>query len=468
MKENNLVASVALFSELYNSNKYSSPADIIAEFIKAAIITENVWETNATDINSLLAKVYNFHLPDSVIKTTLRTKCKGLYTVQVNGNLLFNENVRKGYEEIHNKYENIAKIQSSVNEALVDFVKQKTNIDFTANSENEIISSLHNFLFDKSIESKYTSVISAFILSNKSNETFTENLNLIREGIILYQGIKYTADINELGKWNTELTIFLSTEHLFNCIGYNGSLFEQIFSDFFTLVSEINLTGKNKYGEKLIKLRYFEETAKAVDAYFLKAENFMRGRSINEFNQPALLSILKGCKTPSDIVNKKITFFNLLKEKDILQYQIKQNIYNYSDYVVEGQNFLDELQKESKNAGHDFFDVSDAEQILKLFTKINYLRDNNNAIGFENIGHIYITADRFTLYLANAVQSKMNNEYVPFAKNIDYITNKFWFKLKKGFAVDSQIPISFNVVTKAQVVLSGQVKQRVSQAFIKI
>ena len=88
--------------------------------------------------------------------------------------------------------------------------------------------------------SKY---ISAFVIKNQGNAAFTNGLNLIKEGVILYQGIKFTADINELGKWNSELTIFLSTEHLFNALGFNGILYQQIFDDFDKLVSEINFSG---------------------------------------------------------------------------------------------------------------------------------------------------------------------------------------------------------------------------------
>ena len=89
--------------------------------------------------------------------------------------------------------------------------------------------------------------------------------------MILYQGIKFTADINELGKWNSELSIFLSTEHLFNSLGYNGLLFKQIFDDFYNLVREINTSGKTKSGDKLVNLYYLEETRDEVNYFFQTA-----------------------------------------------------------------------------------------------------------------------------------------------------------------------------------------------------
>ena len=80
----------------------------------------------------------------------------------------------------------------------------------------------------------------AFIIQNQSNLHIRNCLNLIREGVILYQGIRYTSEVDELGKWDSNLVIYLNTEYLFNVLGYNGILFKEIFDDFFKLVSEIN------------------------------------------------------------------------------------------------------------------------------------------------------------------------------------------------------------------------------------
>jgi len=76
MKENNLLASVALFGELYNSSTYKSVSDIIAEFIKGAVVYEEKYTLNSTEVVALLAKVYEFKIPESVIRTTLRASLK--------------------------------------------------------------------------------------------------------------------------------------------------------------------------------------------------------------------------------------------------------------------------------------------------------------------------------------------------------------------------------------------------------
>jgi hypothetical protein len=76
IKEQNLLASAALFSELYNNDNYKNIADIIAEFIKGAVITENKFSFNSTEITDLLERIYEFQIPESVVRTTLNNKLK--------------------------------------------------------------------------------------------------------------------------------------------------------------------------------------------------------------------------------------------------------------------------------------------------------------------------------------------------------------------------------------------------------
>lgn len=64
---------------------------------------------------------------------------------------------------------------------------------------------------DNGYSEKYSDFISAYVLTKEQDTNFRELLNSIKEGLILYQGINYTADINHLGSWNNDLTIYLGT-----------------------------------------------------------------------------------------------------------------------------------------------------------------------------------------------------------------------------------------------------------------
>jgi len=290
MKENNLLASVALFSELYNNESYTSVADILGEFIKGVVITENKWTINSTELTHLLEKVYEFKIPESVVRTTVRNRLKDIVTT-VNGHYIFDNKIATGFEKISEEYNSILKIQKNIVEGLIKFIETKEIEPISENERNLITENFNKYLLDNGVSDKYSKLISAFVIKNQNNQIFTDNLNLIREGVILYQGIRYTADINELGKWNTELTIFLSTEHLFNSLGFNGILFQQIFDDFYKLVYEINLSNKNKYGEKLIQLKYLDETKDEVNAFFQTAELIHKGTFALDPSKPAMKSI---------------------------------------------------------------------------------------------------------------------------------------------------------------------------------
>ncbi|MES2777561.1 MAG: hypothetical protein V4722_25505 [Bacteroidota bacterium] len=466
MKENNLLASVALFSELYNNDKYSSIADIIAEFIKGAVVSENKWNLNSTELTHLLEKVYEFKIPESVVRTTVRNRLKGIVT-SAHGHYIFDNKIAADFEKINEGYNSILKIQQNIVEGLVSFIKTKEKDPITESDKNLIIENFNKYLLDNGVSEKYSKLISVFVIKNQSNQVFTDNLNLIREGMILYQGIRYTADINELGKWNTELTIFLSTEHLFNSLGFNGILYQQIFDDFYKLVSEINLANKNKYGEKLIQLKYLEETKDEADSFFQSAELIHKGAYALDPSKPAMKSILEGCRNLSDVRSKKVRFELDLKQKGITLQEFNQSIYNYTEFVVEDENVLSHLKNEATKKGRHF-DENLCRQFFRIFTKINYFRGRESKSKFEKIGHIFITGNRFALYLAHQSKVKFLDDDIPFAKDIDYITNKFWFKLKKGFSEKQGLPKSFSVITKAQLVLSSQLNQTIFQEYNKL
>lgn len=466
MNENNLIASVALFSELYNNDKYTNVTDILAEFIKGVVIQENKWTVNSTELTFLLEKVYDFKIPESVVRTTVRNRLKEI-VISKDGHYVFNTSIKKDFEPLNAEFISIQSKQNIIIEQLLNYIEEIEKNKISESEKQFVIENFNKYLIDNGVTEKYSKYISAFIIKNQTNFEFTNSLNIIREGVILYQGIRYTADINELGKWNSELTIFLSTEHLFNSLGFNGLLYKQIFDDFYNLVREINTSNKNNHREKLINLYYLEETKTEVNHFFQTAESILKGSTTLDTSKTAMKAILSGCNNPSDIITKKIKFESDLKSMGIHLKEFKNSIYDYPEYVVEDESILSELKNESEKKGK-FFDENICRQFFKIFTKINYFRGGESKINFEKIGHIFITGNRFALFLAHQSKVKFGADDIPFAKDIDYITNKFWFKLKKGFSDKSNLPKSFDVVTKAQIILSAQLNQTVYQEYKKI
>jgi hypothetical protein len=169
-----------------------------------------------------------------------------------------------------------------------------------------------------------------------------------------------------------------------------------------------------------------------------------------------MTTIIDGCKTPADVVTKKSNFYELLKqnlilEDDYTQYYSTQN----HKYNLEDQDLLKNLSKE--------IGVEDLSSYLKYLNFINIHRKGNNHSAFERIGFVLLSGTANTLRLAFHESIKPNGN-IPLASNLSFVTNKFWFKLNKGFG-KSEHPKSFDIVTKAQIVLSNQLNDTVADKF---
>ena len=59
MNDKKLLASVALFGQLYNSSKYTNISGIIAEFIKGAIVLHNKYSLTSYELKNLIKEARN-------------------------------------------------------------------------------------------------------------------------------------------------------------------------------------------------------------------------------------------------------------------------------------------------------------------------------------------------------------------------------------------------------------------------
>lgn len=462
MKDKNLIASVALFSELYNSDTYKNIPEIIAEFIRGAVIFENKYSFNSTELKDLLNRIYGFDIPESVIRTTLQNKFKDEIKRE-NNYFHFDESIKNRQSNINSDFNEISKSQNQVIEDIYAYIGKKKRITLEPSDKREILENVFHFLMDNGYSEKYSDLISAYVLTKEQDTNFRELLNSIKEGLILYQGINYTADINQLGSWSNDLTIYLGTEHLFNALGYNGILYKEIFDDFNKLVFEINTFHKNSKRKK-IELKYLEETKIEIDNFFQTAESIKKGNKTLDPSKLAMETIIKKSNSLSDIITLRVQFDIELKRLGIQFQDFNFSVDRTAQYNVVDQNVIDELKKISEEKGR-YFNEDNCQYYFKLFTKINTFRNGVNNNRFEKCGHLYVTETAFVKYLAHNNLVKFEDYDTPFAKDIDFVTTRFWFTLKKGFSNKQSLPKSFDVITKAKIILSSHLTNGISKSY---
>lgn len=108
-------------------------------------------------------------------------------------------------------------------------------------------------------------------------------------------------------------------------------------------------------------------------------------------------------------------------------------------------------------------DISSKESIfasMRYLSHINKLRRGINCNGFERCGFVFLTATGRTLRLSSSVDFHKEGE-VPLATSLDFLINKFWFRLNKGFGVNKS-PRTVDMVLKAKQVLSSIISNRAS------
>ncbi len=445
-EENKLLASLAVFRELYDEEK--DVYGIISAFLKEIIRNESLYSFSLNEITEKLNSTYEFEIPPAVVKTSLaRLK----FIEKEKTNYLISDVSKITGKSINKTQKDIEILNQSIFDNLIAFIESKILKKLSIQEKETVSHSFCSFLLDNSNGDEYIEYITTFILENDKDVNFKNQLNLIREGVIIYTGIKFNNNLNDVGSWNTELTIYLETEILFHLAGFNGELFKSLAMDFISLVREINTKAK----KKLIKLKYFNEVKTEIDGFFTKAKHLVNGNVRPNPNVTAMISIVNGCSSPSDVLDKKTDFFLLLTGLGIYEdtYQDYFEPYNHKYNVINEEI----LTKISEEIGKE------AAPYLKFLNYISIHRRELKEKNFENIKYILLSGNATTIKVAwNDLIKEDGN--VPLATHLSFLTNKFWFKLNKGFGKNT-LPKSFDVITKAQTVLSRVLNDNIGEKY---
>lgn len=364
------VSAIVTFRQLYDDGKHDI-YEIMSKFIESIVISEKKYYFELIEMSELLKNHYGFKIPDYVIKTSIKKlnfikKESNSYIVDYNQ--VEESNFIHDYEAA--KYDN-----EMVFNELCEFVEAHRGT--LSKQDKQVLSKeFCYFLLEDSNADKYSDLISAFIL--KKAEIHDDlQIRKIKEGAILYAGINYNSNISDRTAWKEDINIYVENEILFHLAGYNGEVFKRIASDLMTLVSEMNSKSK----KKVIKVNYFEEVEKEIDDYFTKAQHIVKGHDIVSTDNDAMKKIVEGCKTGSDVIDKKVKFNRLIAQYGIT----KAKEYDYYNERNHKYNV------ESREMFNEFDIAEDKDRYLKHLNYISILRKNNNTNDLKKARHIILT-----------------------------------------------------------------------------
>ena len=462
MDKNYKLAALALFRELYNSNK--DVYEVLSIFIKHILYKHHIVSFSETEINGYLKDDFDFDIPDAVIAHTIRKKTslrkdkygKYLITDEFNDTQLQQDISRQ--IQIYNDNAN----------SLIDKMYQyfcAKNID-KKTTEKEIKKklciALYGLCLDRTYNDEYSCYVSSYIIDNLHNAEIQRTLSEIKEGIILYSGLKWTSPKSIIGEWRSQLVVYLDTEILFSAFGYNGDLHKKLFDDFYNLVQEVNKK-KGNISHDIIKLKYFEYTRIDIDNYFNAASIIVEKNSAPIPGKQAMIDIIRNCEAKSDVEDKKIKFLSYLhntlgiKEETGMSYYESQ----YNADNIDESYLVSYFQQK-----YPQYDLTDISNYIKMLNCVNICRKGINNINFDDCRYVLLTGKSAII---NMVTDDKFKEIAPtyLATTIQYITNRIWFRLNKGFSSNLSL-VSLDIVASAKILLSSQINNKVQTAYQKL
>lgn len=441
MEQNAALASWALYSELYNSDKYNSQYQILVPFIKCAIIEERLRKFPASKIHNVLSNKFGFDIPIAVIITSLKKikeidYCKGEYTVK--NNIELDENIKK-------RLSTAKETADSILMNFKQFVMVEKKGDVTEEEVNDLVNNFLKYLIDEEMEDNECNklLFSRYALYCAENPEFKEQLSLIKSGSLIYLGLNY--DVENIPCINDELVIYLATEILFYLAGYDGPLFQDLALEMIDLIKDVNK------GKRTVVLKIFSKTKDEIERYFKTAEGFVNRNDNFIFTdrKRAMLSILDNCRAKSDVVNKKVRFYNTM------QYHYGITVENDIDYYDSSYNEYN-LEK--------IYDDEDKNKNIVYLSNINKLREGKKYNDYLNCKYLFITNSNCIRTLQDTLD--IGGGSVKLAVSMNFFTNYLWLVLKKGFGA-SDMPKHLDALIKSRIILSDTIAKRFKQTFEK-
>lgn len=452
MSENvkDILPSLSFVTEIYNQSK--DIYDVLASLALFSLKKGDSQIFSREDAKNIINDFYGFSLPGEIASRSIKRLCENGLCTQLKRNqwrlslssveefkCLDNE-----FFDINKKYENL----------IIDISKFCTDeLNLKDINTEDIKGLLYDFLSGVKHERKSykDDIIELFTISNEG-VSCTEYINTLKKGLVVYTGVCFTPHLDTIGKWNHNLYLVLSTDILFSAYGLNGQFEKARLEDFFELVKEVNLNKK-----KTISLIALEESQKEIDNFFYRAERITIEHLPIDVTKEAMVELLSTCNTAEQIIIKKTDFLRKLRQHGI---EFQKRPENMNAYYLNSNEALAKIKK-------DFNEDVSEEDIQKSFDElsvINALRHGSTFTQFKDAKYFFVTGKRLTNFMAHHTSIRDNDRNIPLTANINFLTEKLWFALNKGFS-NSTLPKSLDMIIRAKAAISSKLSDAIFEKY---
>lgn len=455
-----LNSALALFQSLYKTQK-GNIYTIIERFILVGVKSKGLLSFTNEEIVTLLKETFNIEIPFTIIKKCINYH-QEVFKYSHDKYVVLKPN-NEEIDSIINEMKRIEGYKVTVIEELVRFLEEYKKITVTDNEKKRLSQTFFNFIVDKEQvnENEYRLYITEFIIRKEKDENFQEFINSMKEGMIIYRGIRYSDSPND-SSWDYETDFFLDVEYLFSAFGLNGLFYEKCFMEFHSLVQEVNRASKMRGGRNRIRLYYFPCTKDDVDRYFAQAARIRRMDERYTYPQVAMDKILSECSDEIKVGYYKAKFFQKLKELNIEEYKEEIDLAKNKNYLLESSDF--DLAKNKYFAEDEIDEVNDYIQIADY---INIMRQGKRSNSLEKCKCMFLSEGNLSNQLSRFIRDFYSEEKPLLITRMSAFTELLWFKLKKG-VVKTDGDVTFSVVNKAKTIVSGLVHEQLKMQYDEV
>lgn len=459
MSNNDFNAALALFQSLYRSHK-GDIFTVIERFILAGVRSQHLSTVTVASVSELLKEQYHIDIPNSIIQHCINNQDvfhykKGEYLV-----------VPKSEDEIDALLKELAEIDEhneTIVSGLYEEIEHQHLITLTDGEKEMIRETFFDFVKDrdKELDNKYFIDINQYIVKHEKNSSFQKALDAIKEGMIIYHGIRYSETSNAT-TWKDDTVFFLDMEYLFNACGMNGLFYEECFYDFYNLVKEINDGSPSYRGVPKIQLKYFTKTKENIDRFFNVAARIKKGEESLYKDNEAMKNILNCSSDEIGVLQKKAQFFRQLSDLGITEYTKEIDLEKNKDYIFDSSSLSAKIDVE--------FNCEEKEDIAEylLFADyINILRGGKKSPKLERCGYIFLSESNLSTRFSKFLRENDSDARTFVICRMNRFTEDMWFKLRKGI-VNQESIATLKVISKAKSIVSGLLSDSVTSNYKKI